>query len=335
MTKQKTIRDRLREIVLELRKWPMCLVIAWGGVTLLYLQFGLAASGAVYSFFHPKLDESPWATSTEAFVQDWAVIVVVTAILAGVFKILGISFRSAGIVHPVNRRTMGWVLLGGLMAFGASQIKNGLTVAIDRISPETAYKYQPQFEGDAAGGLFLNVLSAGVQEELPLVPGIIMLMLFARVKPWMAIVLAMLARLSFHLYYGPNAIPGFLIWAFLIILIWRIAPTVWGLVLGHTFNNAVSAFNLTNPEAFELVEPVAIILAVIAAVVMLWVGFQGWQLLRRRGVFKSETFPTRQELFSSAAEVSDPLPETDHGDRWWPDAPESVHAELTGRRQRA
>ena len=89
------------------------------------------------------------------------------------------------------------------------------------------------------------------------------------------------------------------------------------------------------PAAYDDQYPAFLLLTVAAIGAMGAVGFQGWRLLRQRGVFKKETFPSLAEITGAQSSALGELSPVVLHDRWWPDAPEFLYAELTGRRLRA
>lgn len=94
---------------------------------------------------------------------------------------------------------------------------------------------------------FLSSIQAGPTEEIALVPLFLLLIpaaFPARYRNWslgFAIILAFVARVSFHLYYGPTAFVKHSLWAAGIILVWLITRNVLGLILAHSFSNGLIA----------------------------------------------------------------------------------------------
>lgn len=95
--------------------------------------------------------------------------------------------------------------------------------------------------------LFLSAIQAGPTEELALVPLFLLLMPAAlpqRCRKWglgIAIALAIVARVSFHLYYGPSSFVQHSIWAAGVIITWLITRNILGLVLAHSCSNGLIA----------------------------------------------------------------------------------------------
>ncbi|WP_270241472.1 CPBP family intramembrane glutamic endopeptidase [Rothia kristinae] len=101
--------------------------------------------------------------------------------------------------------------------------------------------------------LATSMLISGPAEEIILVPALILLLRQGGARPWVAVMIAVAARVGIHLYYGWPMILGWAIWALLLIAIWRATDTVLGAVLAHALNNLVASMQLTGtPGGAEL-----------------------------------------------------------------------------------
>lgn len=106
---------------------------------------------------------------------------------------------------------------------------------------------------------FLHAIQAGPTEEIALVPLFLLLIpsvfppKYRKVGVGVAITLAVAARVSFHLYYGPTAFVQHSIWAIGVITTWYFARNVWGIMLAHSCNNGLIAL-ATDPSLSWLLE---------------------------------------------------------------------------------
>lgn len=99
----------------------------------------------------------------------------------------------------------------------------------------------------------LSAIQAGPDEEIALVPLIVMsgvgaMQIVSRQAGKIILVclisIAVIGRIAFHLYYGVGAIVAEGIWAAGLILAWFLWRNVWGAILAHSLNNALSALSL-------------------------------------------------------------------------------------------
>ncbi|MFJ6419203.1 hypothetical protein [Paeniglutamicibacter sp. NPDC091659] len=208
-----------------------------------------------------------------------------------------VSFKDAGLAFPTTRAA--W--------------KSTLTVAVLYVLIQVVGKVAQFLPSLLTGGgpsgyptpetaslvwqvplAFSSVFEAGPTEELVLVVAIPLLLLAARV-PWRAVLaIAMIARVSFHLYYGWLAVPGLVLWAFLAILLWRVWPSAWGLALGHAISNGLSVPGVLNlPTAAVTTAGVVLVALVIWGGFILVRNFLGhWAQLQASGNFRNTDLDT-------------------------------------------
>lgn len=124
--------------------------------------------------------------------------------------------------------------------FGAGFIARTLSTYIPRYDIATG-----AVPPENTVSFFLATIQAGPTEELALVPLFLLLIPAAfpkRYRRWglgVAITLAIAARVSFHLYYGPTAFVQHSIWAAGVIITWLITRNVLGLILAHSCSNGL------------------------------------------------------------------------------------------------
>lgn len=139
---------------------------------------------------------------------------------------------------------------------------------------------------------FLNVIQAGPTEEIALVPLFLLLITaafpvrFQRLGLWVAVVLAVCARVSFHLYYGPVAFVQHSVWALGVIATWFIVRNVWGTLLAHSCSNGIIALSIAPGYSFLAQVQVLIFLCALVLLALnrklLWERVKD---LRENGVF--------------------------------------------------
>lgn len=132
--------------------------------------------------------------------------------LRGVGSFLGFFFAylvGMGMVLPVSAGLLGRELAGG-----------------------GAYSF------DLVSALY--VADAGLLEETVLVGFLLAALSAAGVPLGWAVAASVIGRMLFHLYYGPEYIPAFLVWALLVVLVFLMFPNVWGLVAAHTVSNVAA-----------------------------------------------------------------------------------------------
>jgi hypothetical protein len=83
--------------------------------------------------------------------------------------------------------------------------------------------------------LFTNA-AAGFEEELPLVLVLVWALRSARYSWLVVCVVAAVLRVSFHLYYGWEAV-GMFVWPVLIVLLYARTGAIWGIIAAHAWSN--------------------------------------------------------------------------------------------------
>ena len=207
--------------------------------------FGFLAPtiNAVYYMLHPlPAGQLPWTTHLDRAIATAAIAVVNVGITCVLLRMWGFSLTSAGILPRRDRREWFWIPAACLMACGANLLKAGMTAQAQAWFPDSTHPYESVATTDEAlPSMLIGMLTAGPSEEIVLVPGLILLLVAGRCPVWLATTIAVAARAAFHLYYGAPMAPGFIVWALLLVVIWRVTGTALGAIAAHVLNNLVAA----------------------------------------------------------------------------------------------
>lgn len=60
----------------------------------------------------------------------------------------------------------------------------------------------------------------------------------ARAPWWQIGVVGVILRVSFHVYYGPIALPGFILWAAALLALYATTARFWPIFLAHMTQNS-------------------------------------------------------------------------------------------------
>lgn len=70
--------------------------------------------------------------------------------------------------------------------------------------------------------------------------------------------MTVLLRVIFHVYYGPTAYLGHIIWALTLVLLYAACGRIWPLFLAHALNNTIaSLYNILETQNSPAAEPFA------------------------------------------------------------------------------
>lgn len=139
-------------------------------------------------------------------------------------------------------KTFAVAILATGAGFAAVQMLTTITILLNLDLPRMNFPH-PEVETTAA--LVLNMIDsamAGPTEEIALM-GLVVVSLRKAGQEWPAIiVVAVLVRLPFHMYYGWEAV-GLAAWAVLVVLLYRRTNCLLGIVLEHAAWNTTSAIS--------------------------------------------------------------------------------------------
>jgi len=154
----------------------------------------------------------------------------------------GLTFRDTGLgprwaIGRTSQRQAwlaGLVAIGGMAATGVAMKWTSLTFPSLPIGDPR----QVTVHGVA---LLSTLLASGVVEELVMVAGVATALEAARRPVWAIYVVAGLARVSYHLYYGPEAL-AVVIFAAINVYLYRRTRRLTPLILAHVAYDAVGVY---------------------------------------------------------------------------------------------
>lgn len=131
-----------------------------------------------------------------------------------------------------------------LLATLIFQMRGVITTALEAIPglpDQNSFPWTPPSSPDAAAFLVYDSMLSGAVEEI-IVLAIPVIALRAAGHRWPTILItAVLLRTAFHIYYGAIAIPGHLIWALALALLYIATARIWPLYLAHAMNNCIAS----------------------------------------------------------------------------------------------
>lgn len=227
---------------------------------LLVLARGVAGSGVSVS--------PTWA----AVEQDSLLSLVVIVLALSVARGLGLTLREAGMGLPQTGSE--WARHGTvfLLALGWMSIAMIVSLRV-RVGGVAGYPV-PTTWGPQWWRLLAALPVAGPQEEVLLI-GLVALVLRRIGLGWgWVVAIATVARLSFHLYYGLEALVLVAVWVPPMVLLWRRTGALWAIAAAHSvldLSHGVAVAFLTYVGGWHaqgpLVEVVAVVLVVLAATI--------------------------------------------------------------------
>lgn len=133
------------------------------------------------------------------------------------------------------------IYLLALTAFWANGFLTTLLEAIPGVPDQRNYPWSPADDpGAAAMSIYDSMIGGAVEEFIVLAIPVITLRA-ARARWSTVLITAVLLRVMFHVYYGPTAYPGHLLWALALALLYIGTGRIWPLFLAHLTNNGIAA----------------------------------------------------------------------------------------------
>lgn len=131
-----------------------------------------------------------------------------------------------------------------LLATLIFQMRGVITNALETIPglpDQNSFPWTPPSSPDAAALLVYDSMLSGAVEEI-IVLAVPVVALRAAGHRWPTILItAVLLRTAFHVYYGVIAIPGHLVWALALALLYIATGRIWPLFLAHVMNNGIAS----------------------------------------------------------------------------------------------
>lgn len=233
----------------SLPRWAAVLLPWSAALVMWFLAYGPNTFVALGLMVHP-VESTPWAITKETVVDTVAPVLLVLGVMPAVWlicdRVCGQTWPRLGVVPRWNRWELVWIPASFLLACGAGRILTLVNDLAAHLVPDQVHRYRETGldQGDFPM-LTTSMLISGPAEEIILVPALILLLRQGGARPWVAVMIAVAARVGIHLYYGWPMIFGWGIWALLLIAIWRVTGTVLGAILAHALNNLTASMQLT------------------------------------------------------------------------------------------
>lgn len=257
------------------RRWGRWLA-AVAAVTVWIIGWGLGTLSSIASLVDPASPGSnPWTSGYDATIQNIGLAGVALTIVLLAMITFGIRPRPVGLSIPLRSSSAYWLPASLIMSLGAGWLKNKVTDWADEINPAAGTSYDPgQMSPDMVSALSWDTLVVGPAEEIGLLAGPVCLILYAmrrhRRAGWvLAVGFAVVVRVGIHLYYGPGHIFGYALWAGLLVFVWWISPSVWGLVAAHFGYNGMVILGMTGAGAYAWVHPLYTGLSLVGVALIL------------------------------------------------------------------
>lgn len=269
---------------ISLPRWAVILFPWAVALVMWFVGYGPGTVAALERMIHPD-DSTPWAVTKDSVVDTVAPVVLILGLVPAVWlicvRVCGLAWPRLGVVPRWNRWELVWIPASFFLACGAGRILTMVNGQAVRSFPDQVHRYRETGldQGDFPM-LATSMLISGPAEEVILVPVLILLLRQGRARPWVAVMIAVAARVGIHLYYGWPMILGWATWALLLIAIWRVTGTVLGAVLAHALNNLIASMQLTGAPGGDQLEIIYTVLgwAGLAAFLPLctWLFLQWW-----------------------------------------------------------
>lgn len=262
-------------------RWAAILFPWAAALVMWFLAYGPGTFIALERMTHP-VESAPWAVTKKSVVDTVAPVVLALGVMPAVWLIFGRSGPRLGVVPRWNRWELVWIPASFLLACGAGKILTLTNDLAAHFFPDQVHRYRETGldQGDFPM-LATSMLISGPAEEIILVPALILLLRQGGARPWVAVLIAVAARVGIHLYYGWPMILGWAIWAFLLIAIWQVTGTVLGAVLAHALNNLAASMQLTGIPAGTELGVIYSVLGWVGLVAILllfvWLFLQWWE----------------------------------------------------------
>ncbi|WIB72602.1 CPBP family intramembrane glutamic endopeptidase [Curtobacterium sp. MCBD17_026] len=235
-------------------------VVAWGWGYPTYLAITVRFGATPPDRVHDSSAAGIWHELIKPYGIVWtSVLVVAAAVLIRAFG--GRPRRRTAWAGGALTVPIGILVMG--LAFGA------LTAVSDVLGlTQSDYLYS---EVEGTGALIVEGVDfalAGPAEELALLGLVVVALRRADVRWRWVVLVAIIVRIPFHLYYGWGVI-AFAFWPLVFVYLYRRTGAIWGLVLAHTLYDvaAVLATRDVIPDATDIRDWLARLALLVIALV--------------------------------------------------------------------
>ena len=218
---------------------------AWALLGGLYSIKWLTATIAaiLLAFFPPSGPAGTLDTWTlfNSVIPSLALTVAGMAVLQLLAKTTDTPPHTLGAGMPAGWRASIGVFFLATLIF---QMRGVITTALEAVPGlpnQHPFPWTPPSSPDAAAVLVYDSMLSGAAEEI-IVLAIPVVALRAAGHRWPSILLTtVLLRTAFHVYYGAIAVPGHLVWALALALLYIATGRIWPLFLAHMMNNGIAS----------------------------------------------------------------------------------------------
>lgn len=203
--------------------------------------------GAIISALMPPMPSTTIRTAWSILgdlIPSAAFILVGFAVLQMLARITQTPPATLGV--GMRQQKHGWLasIAVYLMAMTAMQAKDLITHFLESLPgiPEGRDYPWSRVDSPEAGALSVYDSAIGGAVEEFIVLAVPVVALRATGARWRIILpVAVLLRFAFHVYYGPTAYTGILVWAFATACLYLACGRIWPLFFAHATNNAVAS----------------------------------------------------------------------------------------------
>lgn len=230
---------------------------AWALLGGLYSTTWLTATlAALILAFYPDPGsagtQDTW-TLFNSLVPALALTVAGVAVLQLLAKTTGTPPATVGAGMPAGWCGSIGTFLLAVLIFQTRGLVTRALEAIPGFPDQNSFPWAEPTDAGAEAMLVYDSMLGGAVEEL-IVLAVPVVALRAAGHRWPTILItAVLLRTAFHVYYGAVAIPGHLIWALALALLYVATGRIWPLFLAHMANNGIASIHnvlsLHDPDA--------------------------------------------------------------------------------------
>jgi hypothetical protein len=201
-----------------------------------FLTGVIAAGELLAGRYKDVLADASWATyvpqAVAALLQ--ASVAVVLVLLLGARR--GVTWRTLGL--PLPRRADGRLAAGVSLRIFAWAIVAEVVGGVVNAALQTGHLPTTKPSGPELLFAMSDSLQAGVVEEFVVLAFVVVALRQARRPLWEVVIVALVLRGSYHIYYGPGVV-GILVWAALFLWIYLRTRALLPLVVAHCVWDAV------------------------------------------------------------------------------------------------
>ncbi|MEE1652176.1 CPBP family intramembrane glutamic endopeptidase [Brachybacterium sp. J144] len=230
---------------------------AWALVGGLYSVTWLTATvAAIILAFYPHTGAAgtrdSWAL-LNSIIPALGLTIAGIAVLQMLARITNTAPTTIGVGKRAPWQTSASVFLIALLIF---QARGTITLALEAIPglpDQNSFPWTLPSDPAAELMLILDSMLSGAVEEI-IVLAVPIVALRSAGHRWPSILItAVILRTAFHVYYGVIAVPGHLVWALALALLYIVSGRIWPLFAAHMVNNAIAStyyvLDLNDPSA--------------------------------------------------------------------------------------